>query len=46
MMEENVVASAGASNSMAKNEMIRLIKDIGEIPAQRNTAYEIVRNFE
>jgi cyclic dehypoxanthinyl futalosine synthase len=46
MMEENVVASAGASNSMAKNEMLRLIKDIGEIPAQRNTAYEIVRNYK
>ncbi len=46
MMEENVVASAGASNSMAKNEMVRLIKDIGEIPAQRNTAYEIVRNYK
>jgi cyclic dehypoxanthinyl futalosine synthase len=46
MMEENVVASAGASNSMAQNEMVRLIKDIGEIPAQRNTAYEIVRNYK
>jgi cyclic dehypoxanthinyl futalosine synthase len=45
MMEENVVASAGASNSMAQNEMIRLIKDIGEIPAQRNTAYEIIKTF-
>jgi cyclic dehypoxanthinyl futalosine synthase len=46
MMEENVVASAGATNSMAQSEMVRLIKDIGEIPAQRNTAYEIVKNFE
>jgi cyclic dehypoxanthinyl futalosine synthase len=46
MMEENVVASAGAKNSMAQNEMIRLIKDIGEIPAQRNTAYEIIKKFE
>jgi cyclic dehypoxanthinyl futalosine synthase len=45
MMEENVVASAGASNSMAQNEMVRLIKDIGEIPAQRNTAYKIVKQF-
>jgi cyclic dehypoxanthinyl futalosine synthase len=45
MMEENVVASAGASNSMAQNEMVRLIKDIGEIPAQRNTAYEIIKTF-
>jgi len=46
MMEENVVASAGAKNSMATNEMVKLIKDIGEIPAQRNTAYEIVKKFE
>jgi len=45
MMEENVVRSAGASNSMGSAEMVRLIKDIGEFPAQRNTAYEIVRNY-
>ena len=45
MMEENVVASAGARNSMVSDEMVKLIKDIGEIPAQRNTAYEIVKNF-
>jgi cyclic dehypoxanthinyl futalosine synthase len=45
MMEENVVASAGAKNSMAKEEMIRLISDLGEIPAQRNTAYEIIEKF-
>jgi len=46
MMEENVVRSAGVSNSMNKEEMIRLIKDIGEIPAQRNTAYEILKIYE
>ncbi len=45
MMEENVVASAGATNSMNQNEMIALIKDIGEIPAKRNTAYEILETF-
>jgi len=45
MMEENVVASAGARNSMATDEMVKLITDIDEIPAQRNTAYEIVRKF-
>ncbi len=45
MMEENVVASAGASFRMGKNEMIKLIKDIGEIPAQRDTAYNILEKF-
>ncbi len=45
MMEENVVASAGAKNRMNKDEMIKLIKDIDEFPAQRNTAYEILERF-
>ncbi len=40
MMEENVVSSAGAAYTMAKEEMARLISDIGETPAIRNTAYE------
>lgn len=45
MMEENVVSSAGVSNSMNQQEMIALIKDIGEYPAKRNTAYEILERF-
>jgi cyclic dehypoxanthinyl futalosine synthase len=45
MMEENVVRSAGAGFRMAKEEMIRLIHDIGEIPAVRNTAYETLEKF-
>ncbi len=45
MMEENVVKAAGAANRMNQEEMIRLIKDIGEIPAKRNTAYEILERF-
>ena len=45
MMEENVVKAAGASNRMNQDEMIRLIKDIGENPAKRNTAYEILERF-
>ena len=45
MMEENVVKAAGASNRMNQDEMIRLIKDIGEYPAKRNTAYEILERF-
>ncbi len=46
MMEENVVSSAGAAFSMAKDEMIHLIKDIGETAAIRNTAYETLEVFE
>jgi len=45
MMEENVVSSAGAAYSMAQEEMVRLISDIGEIPAVRNTAYETLQRF-
>jgi cyclic dehypoxanthinyl futalosine synthase len=45
MLEENVVASAGVSNSMSQDEMIRLIKDIGEYPAKRNTAYKVLQTF-
>lgn len=45
MMEENVVAAAGAKNEMNQEEMIRLIRDMGEKPAKRNTAYEILERF-
>lgn len=41
MMEENVVSAAGASYRMNQDEMIRLIRSLGENPAKRNTAYEI-----
>lgn len=45
MMEENVVAAAGAVNQMNQEEMVKLIRDIGENPAKRNTAYEILERF-
>ena len=45
MMEENVVSSAGASFEMGQEEMIELIRDIGEIPAKRNTAYKFLEKF-
>ncbi|PLY11402.1 MAG: dehypoxanthine futalosine cyclase [Arcobacter sp.] len=45
MMEENVVAAAGATNCMNQDEMIQLIRDVGEKPAKRNTAYEILERF-
>jgi cyclic dehypoxanthinyl futalosine synthase len=46
MMEENVVAAAGAANRMNQEEMVRLIRDVGEHPAKRNTAYEILERFD
>ncbi len=45
MMEENVVAAAGATNSMNQKQMVELIKDVGEHPAKRNTAYEVLERF-
>lgn len=45
MMEENVVAAAGAKNSMNTEQMISIIKDIGEIPAKRDTAYNTLEVF-
>jgi cyclic dehypoxanthinyl futalosine synthase len=46
MMEENVVAAAGVVNEMNQAEMVKLISDIGEIPAKRDTAYNILEKFE
>lgn len=45
MMEENVVKAAGAEFAMSQNEMIGLIKDVGEFPAKRNTNYDILERF-
>ncbi len=45
MMEENVVSAAGATNSMNQQEMINLIRDVGENPAKRDTAYNILERF-
>lgn len=45
MMEENVVAAAGMRNQMNQEEMIKLIKDVGENPAKRDTAYNILERF-
>jgi len=46
MMEENVVKAAGAVNRMNQEEMIKLIRDIGDIPAKRNTNYDILEVYE
>ncbi|HEX8960044.1 MAG TPA: cyclic dehypoxanthinyl futalosine synthase [Geobacteraceae bacterium] len=45
MLEENVVAAAGCSFRMTKEEMVELIKEAGFRAAQRTTLYRIVREF-
>jgi len=46
MLEENVVAAAGARFRMDVEDIIRCIKDAGFVPAQRDTVYNILRVFE
>jgi cyclic dehypoxanthinyl futalosine synthase len=43
MIEENVVAAAGAHNRMTKPEMTALIADAGFTPRQRGSVYERCR---
>ncbi len=42
MIEENVVAAAGITFRMTRQEILHLIKDAGYIPAQRDTRYNIL----
>jgi cyclic dehypoxanthinyl futalosine synthase len=45
MIEENVVSAAGTTHKVNTNMILRLIREAGKIPAQRNTKYEILRIF-
>lgn len=45
MMEENVVKAAGAAFRMNQEQMIELIRDVGEKSAKRNTNYDILERF-
>ncbi|MEW5763065.1 MAG: cyclic dehypoxanthinyl futalosine synthase [Bacillota bacterium] len=45
MMEENVVRAAGASHRLARDEIVRIIREAGFVPAQRTTQYRIIRTF-
>jgi cyclic dehypoxanthinyl futalosine synthase len=45
MLEENVVAAAGCSFRMSREEMVDLIRGAGFRPAQRTTLYGLVREF-
>jgi cyclic dehypoxanthinyl futalosine synthase len=43
MIEENVVAAAGVSFRMSKEEMIHLIEDLGYEARQRDTYYNLIK---
>ena len=43
MIEENVVAAAGITFRMAKQEIVNIIQDAGYAPAQRDTRYNILK---
>ncbi|MEO2083121.1 MAG: cyclic dehypoxanthinyl futalosine synthase [Desulfurobacteriaceae bacterium] len=45
MIEENVVAAAGVRFRMPLSEIIRLIKDAGYTPVQRDTLYRKIKTF-
>lgn len=46
MMEENVVSAAGTTFKVNTEQIIRLIREAGKIPAQRNTKYDILKIFD
>ncbi|HEX9021127.1 MAG TPA: cyclic dehypoxanthinyl futalosine synthase [Nitrospirota bacterium] len=43
MIEENVVAAAGVTFRMTRQEIVNLIQDAGYVPAQRDTVYNILK---
>ena len=45
MIEENVVAAAGTRFMLARDELVRLIRDAGYTPVQRDTLYREVQRF-
>ncbi|GFE56912.1 cyclic dehypoxanthinyl futalosine synthase [Geobacter sp. AOG1] len=45
MLEENVVAAAGCSFRMSREEMIQLIRGAGFLPVRRTTTYTILEEY-
>ncbi|GGD74753.1 cyclic dehypoxanthinyl futalosine synthase [Paenibacillus nasutitermitis] len=46
MIEENVVSAAGTTHKVNIESILRLIREAGKIPAQRNTKYEILKMYQ
>ncbi len=45
MLEENVVAAAGTSFRLSKEEIISLIREAGFLPARRDTGYRVLEEY-
>ncbi|MDT8900165.1 cyclic dehypoxanthinyl futalosine synthase [Anaeroselena agilis] len=45
MLEENVVRAAGTAYEMSVDKMTAMIRGAGKIPAQRDTAYKILKVY-
>lgn len=45
MIEENVVSAAGTTHKVNIELILKLIREAGKIPAQRNTKYEILKVY-
>lgn len=45
MIEENVVRAAGVSHRITVEEMVDLIRNAGKVPAQRDTEFDLLRQF-
>lgn len=45
MIEENVVSAAGTTHKVNIELILKLIREAGKIPAQRNTKYEILKMY-
>lgn len=46
MIEENVVSAAGTTHKVNIESILRIIREAGKVPAQRDTKYNIIRTFE
>lgn len=45
MLEENVVAAAGCSFRLSKEDVVEIARGAGFLPAKRNTKYEILEEY-
>ncbi|WP_337098033.1 cyclic dehypoxanthinyl futalosine synthase [Paenibacillus sp. YIM B09110] len=46
MIEENVVSAAGTTHKVNIELILKLIREAGKIPAQRDTKYNIIKMYE
>lgn len=46
MLEENVVAAAGATFRLDRGELMALVREAGFVPARRTTGYEILEEYD